>query len=99
MNGIRRTHLIRRIAMILAGLTVSVLALSAGSTAAFAYVMPPGPSSGRTVAVPAAQIIVTGGMPGWQITIIAVAAAAVAAAVAVFLDRARATRHQAAPSA
>ena len=31
-------------------------------------------------------------MPGWQITLIAVAAALVAAALAVLLDRARAAR-------
>jgi hypothetical protein len=99
MNSIRPTHLIRHAAMILAGLAGSLLALSAGSTAAFAYVMPPGPSSGGTVAAPAAQVIVTGGMPGWQITVIAVAAAAVAAAVAVFLDRVRTARHEAAHSA
>jgi hypothetical protein len=44
--------------------------------------------------------IVTGGMPGWQITLIAVAAAVVAAALAVILDRARAARrHLTAPAA
>jgi anti-sigma-K factor RskA len=53
-----------------------------------------------TVPPPAVQTVVVGGMPGWQIALIAVAAAVLAAAVAVFLDRARATRHhQAAPSA
>jgi hypothetical protein len=36
--------------------------------------------------------IVTGGMPGWQIALIAVAAALLAAAVAVLLDRARMAR-------
>jgi hypothetical protein len=36
--------------------------------------------------------VVTGGMPGWQITLIAVAAALVAATVAVLFDRARAAR-------
>ena len=34
-------------------------------------------------------------MPGWQITVIAVAAALVAATAAVFLDRARAGRRSA----
>jgi hypothetical protein len=34
-------------------------------------------------------------MPGWQITVIALAAALVAAATAVFLDRARASRQSA----
>ena len=40
-------------------------------------------------------MITAGGMPGWQITLIAVAAALVAAAAAVFLDRARASRRSA----
>jgi hypothetical protein len=52
-----------------------------------------------TVPPPPVQTLVVGGMPGWQIALIAVAAAVVAAAVAVFLDRARAgRRHQAAPA-
>ena len=42
------------------------------------------------------RVITTGGMPGWQITVIAVAAALVAAAAAVFLDRTRAGRRAAA---
>ena len=43
---------------------------------------------------------VTGGMPGWQITLISVAAAVVAAAVAVILDRTwAARRHRTAPAA
>ena len=42
-------------------------------------------------AVPAASAA-AGGMPGWQITLIAVAAALAAAATAVVLDRARARR-------
>ena len=93
-------HLIRRRAVILAGLTGALLALSTGPPAAFAYVLPPGPSSGGTAGPPLAQAIVTGGMPGWQITLIAAAAAILAATAAVLLDRARAARrHQTAPSA
>jgi hypothetical protein len=38
-------------------------------------------------------------MPGWQITLIAVAAALLAAAVAVLADRARASRQQATTAA
>jgi hypothetical protein len=34
-------------------------------------------------------VITAGGMPGWQITLIALAAALAAATAAVFLDRAR----------
>jgi hypothetical protein len=42
-----------------------------------------------------AQVITAGGMPGWQITLIAVAAALAAATAAVFLDRARTSRRPA----
>ena len=47
--------------------------------------------------VPPVQVhtIVAGGMPGWQITLIAIGAALLAATVAVFLDRARAARRKA----
>jgi hypothetical protein len=46
------------------------------------------------------RTVIVGGMPGWQIALIAVAAAVVAAAAAVLLDRDRAARrHQPAPSA
>ena len=43
----------------------------------------------------AVRLITTGGMPGWQVTLIAVAAALLAAIAAVFLDRARASRRSA----
>jgi hypothetical protein len=100
MNTVLTAHLIRRAAVILAGLTGALLALSTGAPAAFAYVLPPGPSSGGIAGSPPVQAIVTGGMPGWQIALIAVAAAVFAAVGAVLLDRARAARrHQAAPSA
>ena len=41
-------------------------------------------------------MITAGGMPGWQITLIAVAAGLAAATAAVVLDRARASRRTAA---
>ena len=40
-------------------------------------------------------MITAGGMPGWQITLIAVAAALAAATAAVVLDRTRASRRSA----
>jgi hypothetical protein len=39
--------------------------------------------------------VITTGMPGWQITLIALAAALAAAAALVVLDRARASRRAA----
>jgi hypothetical protein len=41
---------------------------------------------------PPVHTIVTGGMPGWQITLIAATAALATAALAVLLDRTRAAR-------
>lgn len=98
MNPTHPVRLIRRVTVILAGLTGTLLVLSTGSPAAFAYVLPPHPAGGT--AGPPAQTIVTGGTPGWQITLIVAAAAILAATGAVLLDRARAARrHQTAPSA
>ena len=91
---------IRRILTALATLAGALLAFTAAPAAAFAYVLPPGPSSGGTAVSPPVQIIAVGGMPGWQITLIAAAAAILAATGAVLFDRARAVRrHQTAPSA
>lgn len=92
MNTIRPAHLICRAAVVLAGLTGSLLAISSGAPAAFAYVLPPGPSLGGAAGPPLIHIIVTGGMPGWQITLIAAATAILAATGAVLFDRARAVR-------
>ncbi len=93
MNGIRH---IRRLAGVLAGLAGVLLA--SGATPAFATIPHPGPG-GPAHDLPAVSpapihtvTVVTGGMPGWQITLIAIGAALLAATVAVLLDRARATR-------
>jgi len=45
-------------------------------------------------APPQVHTIVTGGMPGWQIALIAVTTAVIAATTAVILDRALAARHR-----
>jgi hypothetical protein len=88
---------IRRLAAVLAGLTTAVLALGAASPAALAYRLPPHPGSGSPAGGPA-HTLVTGGMPGWQITLIAAAAAVLAAVLAVLLDRARTARQVTAAS-
>jgi hypothetical protein len=54
------------------------------------------PVPGGVPVHPTVHTVVTGGMPGWQITLIAVAAALLAATVAVLADRARAGRRKAA---
>ena len=104
---------IRRMSVTLAGLATAVLAFIAASPAAFAIrVPPPGGRAGHvtrsvpwpktTTVPPLPQVhtVVTGGMPGWQIALIAAAAALLAAVLAVSLDRAWAARqHASAPSA
>jgi LPS O-antigen subunit length determinant protein (WzzB/FepE family) len=95
-----RIHPIRRLAGILAGLAGGLLAFTAASPAAFAERVPPPGGGGTVQAPPQVYTIVTGGMPGWQIVLIAVAAAVIAATVAVILDRVwAARRHLAAPTA
>jgi hypothetical protein len=103
---------IRRIIVTLTGLATAALAFTAASPAAFAVRVPPpgGAASGTTSSVPwptttapapaQAHTVVIGGMPGWQIALIAAAAALLAAVLAVSLDRAwAARRHVSAPSA
>ncbi|HJY58959.1 MAG TPA: hypothetical protein VJ418_21490 [Streptosporangiaceae bacterium] len=51
-------------------------------------------AAGRVTADP----VVTGGMPGWQITQIALGAALVAAVIAVLLNRTRTARRLAHPA-
>jgi hypothetical protein len=98
MNHIHRIRVIR----ILAALASALLAAGTAAPALAAGLRPP-PGSLRSPPTPPVirtDTVFVGGMPGWQITLIAVSAAALAAALAVILDRARtARRHQAAPSA
>ena len=65
---------LRRFLGLLAGGAVALLALAATAPAALAIrVPPPGGYGGTVQAPPQVHTIVTGGMPGWQITLIAVA--------------------------
>ena len=103
---LRTTTWLRRITAALAAVTGGLLAWAAAVPAASAatiLIPDPGGASGPVSATPpAAQgwMIAAGGMPGWQITLIAVTAALVAATAAVLLDRARAARRTAsAPTA
>jgi hypothetical protein len=75
-----------------AGLAAALVACTAAAPAAFAVRVPPpgmGDQAGQLVP-PAVHMVVVGGMPGWQITLIAAGAALFAALLAVLLDRARA---------
>jgi hypothetical protein len=80
---------IRRIITALATLAGALLAFTAAAPAALAIrVPPPGGTAGPVQAPPQVHTIVAGGMPGWQIALIAAAAALAAAAVAILVDRA-----------
>jgi hypothetical protein len=102
-----RTRRIRRLAGALAGLAGALLAFAAAAPAAFASVhpgpvpsirekhppMPLGHIFGPVVKVPG-HTVVTGGMPGWQVALIAAGAALLAAVLALIADRAWAARRR-----
>jgi hypothetical protein len=87
---------IRRLAYVLGALAVS--ALATGAAPAFAMRVPaPGTGSNHPAVsgqVATTHLVTIGGMPGWQITLIAAAAALFAAVLAVLLDRALAARRR-----
>jgi len=93
-----RIHRIRRAIRLLTVLASALLACGAATPALAASLRPPPGSLQSPPAPPPMRIhtVVTGGMPGWQITLIAAGAALAAAIVAVILDRARAARRGAA---
>jgi|SRR5580692_3253702 hypothetical protein len=96
MNRVPRT---RRVAAALTGLALTCLGLAAVAPAAFASIVPPdgsGETTARTAVPAVTRIVVAGGMPGWQIALIAAGSALIAAALAVLVDRAR-TAHRKTP--
>ena len=96
-----RIHRIRRVIRLLAALASATLAIGIAAPAFAAGLRPPPGSLYSPPAPPVTrtQTMVVGGMPGWQIALIAVSAAVLAAALAVILDRAwTARRRLAAPS-
>jgi hypothetical protein len=96
MNRIRH---IARLAAALAGLALTWLGLAAAAPAAFAvnYPQPIDPGTGSGIYPPPVQVhtVIVGGMPGWQIALIAAGAALLAAACAVLATRALATHRPA----
>jgi hypothetical protein len=79
----------RRLAAALAAVTCALLASAVVPAASAADLVrdPPGGAPLAPVPAPAAPVVTVGGMPGWQITLIAISAAVVTAIAAVFLDR------------
>ena len=96
MNPIRH---IRRLAAVLAGVAATCLV----ATPAFARLAPDPGAGYVTPATSPAQVqyrtIVAGGMPGWQIALIAVGAALLTAALAVLADRTLAAHRRTATAA
>jgi hypothetical protein len=82
---------LRRILAAVVALAGTVLAL-ATAPAAFARPLPPPDCCATDTTTGSVTFITGGGMPGWQITLIAVGAALAAAILAVLLDRAWAAR-------
>jgi len=80
----------RRILAVVITLAGAVLAL-ATAPAALAEPLPPADCC-TSAATTGVTVITGGGMPGWQITLIAVGAALAGAILAVLLDRTRAAR-------
>ena len=86
MSIIKRWH---TMTAVLAGLGVTMAAF-AGTAQASTATLPMPVGGGGVGAQPAVvRTVVVGGMPGWQIVLIAVVAAVAAAVAAVLLERAR----------
>ena len=91
---------IQRCLAVLAGLAAALVTCTGASAAPAIRVPPPGSGDPGTQPMPPAVHIVTvGGMPGWQITLIAAGAALAAAALAVLIDRTWAARRRATATA
>jgi hypothetical protein len=86
-----------RLSVVLASLAVVAVSL-ASSASASTTMIPVGGSGDATATdtgpVTVVHTVVVGGMPGWQIALIAVAAALVTACAAVLVERTRITRRR-----
>jgi hypothetical protein len=101
MNHIR---FIRLATSLMVAAASSLLGLMLFTPSAFALVMRPVGDGSSTAAAPqtapaTAHYVVSTGMAGWQIALIAVAAAVFTAALAVFTDRARGSHRKVSASA
>jgi hypothetical protein len=89
---------IRRLTAALAGLAGALLACAAVAPAALAQPFPPRPPGWDKHPPPpqpaGIHAVVAGGMPGWQIALIAIGAALLAATIAVRVDRGRAAHRK-----
>jgi len=93
----RAAALLCRVAVALAAVVTCTM-LSSAAIMPAAWAVNQIPNGGGPAQPPAGGAVTAGGMPGWQITVIALGAALVAAATAVLLDRLRAARRAASAS-
>ena len=88
----------RRLTAALAGLAGALLVYAVAAPAALAQPFPPRPPGWDKHPPPpqpaGIHAVVTGGMPGWQIALIAIGAALLAATIAVLVDRGRAAHRK-----
>jgi hypothetical protein len=92
MTRIRHLRRLAAALAALAGLAGALLACAGAAPAALARPVPPRPPGwNKHPPISHVHIVVTGGMPGWQIALIAVGAALLAATAAVAAYRAGAT--------
>jgi hypothetical protein len=94
-TAVRPGRIIAALAAVTGGLLGWAAAVPAASAATIPVPDPGGAYGPAPVPAGSTAQVITAGMPGWQIILIAVAAALVAATAAVFLDRARASRQSA----
>ncbi len=96
----RITKHLGRLGALLAILGGIVAAFAGTASASTGMIPRPAPDGGVTGPYagpslpPVVRTVVVGGMPGWQIALIAIVTALVAAIAAVLLDRARSARRQ-----
>jgi hypothetical protein len=85
-----------RLGAVLATSGIIALAFASGASASTGMVPRSGGNGGIAVPDPPTVVrtVLVGGMPGWQIAVIAIAAALVAATAAVLLDRIRPARRR-----
>jgi hypothetical protein len=83
---------------------LATMSLATGAAPALAAQVPPSVGGWSIAGLDTTQLqpqvvytVAAGGMPGWQIALIAIGAAVAAAVVAVLLDRARTARRMPAP--
>jgi len=96
MNVSQRPRRLRGMFAALTAFGGTLVTLAVTGTAAMASQAPP-PGAGSRILPPGpSPVTVAGGMPGWQITLIALGAALVAAVLAVLADRVWSARRRAA---